>query len=656
MRISLRRRIYLNFVVLVVISAVLGSLLGSFLFHRTVVEEARRSVRLNLRSAWSVIQSEFEKLRILLTVLGTGKRVAVAYAAADPAAYRASLEAVRRQCGFDFLSLTDYHGYVILRTVEPYHVGDDLSLDPFVSAALKGNATSGFAILSAQRLRAEGGSLEERAFMAFEPTPMAKLRAKNFETSGMAMVAAAPARDEKGNIVGCLYAGVLVNRNHSLVDRIRSSVFEERLYNGKPLGTVTIFQWDVRVATNVTLPNGNRAIGTRVSANVYDKVLENQVSWYDRAFVVDDWYISAYDPIHDVEGKPIGILYVGILAHKYDDIKTNLWKLYAALSVTTAALVMAMGVLFARRLSGSITRLAQAAVRIATGDYTLRVPEPPSQDEVLDLTRAFNAMATSLRDREEMLKKANTELERTNENLQRLNANYLDMLGFISHELKNTLGVIFTSARTLEKGLAGPLIEPQATLVEGISRSIQSAVSMTRNYLDLARIEKGEMRLEARSIEFVEEVIRPVAQELLPAASEKEMVLEEKLLGPISMRGDPALLRVVVRNLLGNAVDYGREAGLIRLEARKEQDTVLLEVWNEGDGLTPEQLQRLFGKFVRFHTDRGPERRGTGLGLFIAREIVEKHGGRIWAESSHGEWIRFTVNLLSSGPPTEQGS
>lgn len=645
LRTTLRRRIYLNFVLLIVIFGILGSFLGAFLVNRTAVDEAQRSVRLNLRSAWGVIQGKLEELRILVAVLGTGKRVAVAYAARDPAAYRASLEAARRQCGFDFLSLTDEHGRVILRTVEPYHVGDDLSLDPFVNSALKGSTPSGFLILGAQRLRAEGGDLEERAFVAFEPTPKAKPRAKTFETAGMALIAAAPVKDEKGNIVGALYAGVLVNRNHVLVDRIRSAVFEEKLYNGKPLGTVTIFQWDVRVATNVTLPNGNRAIGTRVSADVYDKVLENDISWYDRAFVVDDWYISAYDPIHDLEGKTIGILYVGLLARKYDDIRAALWKLYAALSAAAAVLVLAIGVLFARRLSGSISRLAEAASLIATGNYDLKVPEPHSQDEVKDLTLAFNAMAASLKDREERLSQTNLDLELANEKLKRLNANYMDMLGFISHELKNTLGVIYTSAKTLEKGLAGPLSEPQATLVKGISRSIQSAVSMTRNYLDLARIEKAELSVEPRPLDLVEEVIKPVLEELSSAASNRGMVVQESIKGPIGLVGDAALLRVVVRNILHNAIQYGQTGGLIRLQASLENGKVHLEVWNEGEGLSPHQMEHLFEKFVRFHKDKTSERRGTGLGLFISREIVRKHGGEIQVSSEQGKWTSFLVTL-----------
>lgn len=646
MRLELRKRIFLNFVLLVALFGILASLMGAIIINRTTLNEAQRSVSLNLRSAWSVLRSKQDELRVLVSVLGTGKRVASAFLTSEEyPSYSASLEAARRQCGFDFLSLTDDRGRVIVRTLEPYRTGDDLSNDPFVSAALKGQALSGLAILGANRLSMEGGDLEERAFMAFEPTPKAKPRAKTSESSGMALIAAAPARDEKGNIVGALYAGILLNRNHSLVDRIRSIVFEERLYEGRQLGTVTIFQWDVRVATNVVLPNGNRAIGTRVSTEVYDKVLENNENWYDRAFVVNDWYISAYDPIHDVEGKVIGILYVGLLAKKYDDMKRALWKLYAGLSLAAALVLLAVGFIFARRLTGSVARLAEAAGRIAQGNLDLRVPDPPTDDEVRDLTRAFNAMASSLRDREERLKAVNAELERANSSLQLLNSNYLDMLGFVSHELKNTLGVIYTSARTLDIGLVGSLSEPQAALVRGISRSIEAAVAMTRNYLDLARIEKGELQVHPKAMDLTQEVVNPVMEELASAISERGITVENQIPVNLTVEGDPALLRVVYKNLLGNALKYGRPQGKIRLGFQREQRDYLFEVWNDGKGLSPENLSRLFGKFVRFHDDQETERKGTGLGLFITKEIIEKHGGRIWAESCEGQWIAFRFTL-----------
>ena len=521
MRLELSKRIFLNFVVVIATFCVLGALLGVHLINRNILNEAQRRVRLNLRSGWSVIHSEIDQIGLFVSALVPGSRVAKAYGAPESQTSRASLEAARQKCGFDFLSLTDAGGRVILRTLEPYHKGDYLANDAFVSGALKGKTTSGLAILGQERLRTEGGNLEERAFIAFEPTAKAKRRAKTAESAGMAIIAAAPVQNATGEIIGALYAGVLLNRNHALVDKIRSIVFEDEKYNGRHVGTVTIFQWDTRIATNVTLVNGNRAIGTRVSEEVYDKVLENNLSWYDRAFVVNDWYISAYDPMHDMSGNVIGILYVGVLANKYDDMKRALWKLYGGFSAGVAIFVLGAGFFFSRRLTGSLRQLAKAADQISRGKLGKKVSEPANNDEILDLTRAFNTMAESLHDREEKLINANTELEHTNTSLQRLNTNYLDMLGFVSHELKNTLGVIYTSARTLDTGMVGTLSEPQATLVRNISKSIGAAVSMTRSYLDLARLESGEMRLTLTGTDMSKDIVKPVLEEFKQPIAEK---------------------------------------------------------------------------------------------------------------------------------------
>ena len=644
MRIELHKRIFLNFVLVIVLFGIMGSLAGAMLISRTSLSEAQRRVSLDLRSAWSVLQSELDKLGLYVSVLGTGKRIRDAYAAPDSQVCRASLEAVRRQSGFDFLSITDKTGRVILRTLEPYNTGDYLSNDPFVNRTLKGATTHGFAVLSRERLQAEGGNLEERAFMVFEPTPKAKPRAKTSESAGMTLIAAAPVQDQNGNILGVLYAGILLNRNHALIDKIRSIVFENEMYNNRHLGTVTIFQWDARIATNVTLANGNRAIGTRVSEAVYDKVLENNLSWYDRAFVVKDWYLSAYDPIHDIEGKVIGILYVGVLANKYDDMKLSLWKLYGALSAGVAIIVLIVGFIFARQLTGSLSRLANAAGRIAEGDLDMKVPEPSSDDEVRDLTYAFNVMATSLKDREEKLQAANIELEHTNRSLQKLNENYLDMLGFVSHELKNTLGVIYTSARALDMGIVGTLSKPQAALIGNITKNINTAVTMTRNYLDLTRIEKGELELKAKQIDMVKDIVHPVLERLKPAIDESGVTIENNLPETIPIVGDPDLLEIVYKNLLGNALKYGRQGGKIRLGYKQEERNARFEVWNEGKGLTSDKLQRVFEKFVRFESEKDVSR-STGLGLFITKDIINRHGGTIWAESEEGKWINFVFTL-----------
>lgn len=106
-----------------------------------------------------------------------------------------------------------------------------------------------------------------------------------------------------------------------LVDKINELVFGNEVYKGKPVGTVTIFQDDIRISTNVLNDKGERAVGTRVSKEVYDRVVIKGISWKDRAFVVTDWYFTTYEPIKDISGNIIGILYVGILEKPYADLK-----------------------------------------------------------------------------------------------------------------------------------------------------------------------------------------------------------------------------------------------------------------------------------------------------------------------------------------------
>jgi len=648
-RIQLHKRIFLNFVLVIALFGVLGAVVSAFLINRTTLDEAQRRVSLDLRSAWDILHNELDRLQFFVSVLSTGKRVDDAYATPDSPANRAALEAVRRQCGFDFLCLTDGKGKVMMRTLQPYKSGDYLSSDPFVAAALKGETRKGIWLLGPGRLRDEGGDLEERAFMVFEPTAKSKPRAKTSEAAGMVIVAAAPVLDEGGKIMGALYAGSLLNRNHGLVDKIRSIVFEDKLYQGRQLGTVTIFQWDCRIATNVILPNGNRAIGTRVSGEVYDKVLENGLHWYDRAFVVNDWYLSAYDPIQDVEGKAIGILYVGVLARQYDDLKWALWKVYGTISVGVGIFVLAVGLIFARRLTGSISDLADAARKIAGGNLDLNVKEPKTDDEVKDLTRAFNVMALRLKERDEKLRNAYAELEETNHSLQELNRNYLDMLGFVSHELKNSLGVIYTSARALDTGLVGPLNEAQAALARNIAKSIDGAVKMTRNYLELARIEKGELKARLQKADVIEDIVNPVLEELKPMINERKVTIEQNLPDSIPVYADVPLLKIAYRNLLDNALKYGNREGRVRLGYEEKEGMLQFEVWNEGRGLSGEQMTRLFEKFVRFDTP-SESSRSTGLGLFITRDILTKHGGRIWAESEAGQWMRFRFVLPAGNP------
>ena len=114
---------------------------------------------------------------------------------------------------------------------------------------------------------------------------------------------------------------------------------------------------------------------------------------------------------------------------------------------------------------------------------------------------------------------------------------------------------------------------------------------------------------------------------------------------------DPIMLRIVYNNLVTNAIKYGRKGGKISLGFKNEGDFYQFNVKNEGEGIPQDKLEVIFEKFVRLEGKSGRKHRGTGLGLFNTREIIEKHHGQLWAESVEGEWANF-IFTLPKGQPT----
>lgn len=641
MRLDLQKRLFLSFASIVMILSLLSSFVGIYMINRALVDEAQNRVRQKLYSAWAAYDREISNIQNILKMMATQEALHREIDAGHEKALSAFLEKVRQDYQWDFLSLTDPSGRVIARGRYPYNRGDDRSRDPLVSRALVRQVVSGTQIIPAGILDLEGENLRQTAFIVFEETPKAKRRAEMEESSGMALVAAMPVQSGE-HLLGVLYGGILLNRRYALVDQVKDMVFRGEKYGDKDLGTVTIFQWDVRIATNVMKADGNRAIGTRISKDVYDLVLENGRSWQDRAFVVNDWYITAYDPIWDIDGRIAGVLYVGVLEAKYRDIRSNIVFAFLSISLLGGVLVLGMSYWLARHLALPIHDLVEGATALAQGDMDHRVGDVGRNDEIGDLTRAFDAMAHSLERRERELQKSNSEL-------QTLNYNYLDMLSFVSHELKNTVGACLTNAYSLRDGILGAVTSVQQRALDGIARNLAYFEEMIKNYLDLSRIEKGEIMVEKRPLHLYADVVEPALhtfdRSIKEAGMEVSCAFEAQ---DIALSADPSLMRIAYNNLIENAVKYGRPGGKIALGATRQNGQFLLDVWNEGPGIPVEQMDRLFKKFSRLEGTESARKKGTGLGLFITREIVEKHGGHIWVESEENKWADFKFVLPES--------
>jgi two-component system NtrC family sensor kinase len=351
MKIFTRTQLALVFLAVACLIGVVTSIIVNSLVTNQVIFEAQERVKEDLNTARYVYASKIRDIDRTIRWTAIRHVLKKGLKEKNISPIRNELERLMAEEELDFLTLVDRNGVVIFRFHNPPVSGDSLLNDPFVKIALEKKEISGTQVLSGDELSKEGRSLSRRAIIQSISVPREKPARKIEETSGMVLRSAYPILDYNGEVIGVLTGGVLLNRNYEIVDRIKNIVFKDAKYKGKEIGTATIFLGDLRISTNVMDKEGNRAIGTRVSREVYEQVLGEGLPWIQRAFVVDEWYITAYEPIRDVQDKIIGMLYVGMLESKYALMKERLILLFFFFSMSgmlialTVSFILSYGML-----------------------------------------------------------------------------------------------------------------------------------------------------------------------------------------------------------------------------------------------------------------------------------------------------------------------
>ncbi len=631
--IPIAHKLILSFLLISILTNVIFTITGIRLMANRILAEAQDRITNDLNAAREIYTGEERHIDdvirltarrpIILDALSTGPTTIIS----DDLIY------VKESESLDILTLTDDKGKVVLRTTTPFKNGDNISQDEVISAVIKQKMPiSSTSILSADRLMAESPALAEKAYFLLIPTPMARPTNITQINSGMVMVSAAPVFDSARNFIGILYGGVLLNKNFTLVDLIKQTVFQNVVYKGKDIGTATIFQDDVRISTNVMNTDGTRAIGTRVAEDVYNQVVIDGKPWIGRAYVVNNWYITAYEPIRNVSGSVIGILYVGILEQKYLDIRNQAILAFIIISITSILLSIGLSYVLSRSISVPVRKLVKASKELASGNLDVTVKKT-SNDEIGLLADAYNAMANALRERDEQLKEFTRKKFMESERLALIG----QLAANVAHELNNPLqGIVTYSHLLLERN---SIDDPIKQTLQKIVVQADRSRDIIRGLLDFSRQRKPDKTL-CNINNLLNESLSFMENQALMHNIQIIKNLDNDL---PSIVIDPSQVQRVFVNMIVNAAEAMNGNGQLSMTTRRDNVRGCIETIfsDTGTGIPEENLEKIFDPF--FTTKETGH--GVGLGLAISYGIIKEHGGTISVDSQVGKGTTFIVRL-----------
>lgn len=326
----------------------------------------------------------------------------------------------------------------------------------------------------------------------------------------------------------------------------------------------------------------------------------------------------------EVDGQEVGRLIVGRRAFEQTIVEQNFvnrsLQTIAFAAVGAALVALLLGIFLARTLSKPLRELTLATRAVAEGNLEQSVPVR-SKDELGQLAESFNQM--------------NADLARSRDLRRQMTAD-------IAHELRTPLSVILGHTEAIRDGVMSPSEES----FEIIHDEILRLSSMIEDLRLLSLVEAGELPFEPRPyapLKLLDEIKAAYA----PKAKQKSIDIKVDIAAPPNnINLDPDRMTQVLGNLMENALRYTPEGGQIILSAENSSDDVVeMRITDTGPGVEPEQFEHLFDRFYKGDKSRSREQGSSGLGLAIAKSIVEGHGGSIRAESRPGQGMTFVIRL-----------
>lgn len=466
---TLRDKFILAFLLVVAFTGISAGLAGNYLINKLVIEETKWRVSADLNAAWGIYEQELTNIRTKIQITAERFLLRENLPNGDLHLIKTELDQILKNERLDILFLADPEGKIIYRAHNPEKEGDDFSSHPLVYLPLNKEIIQTAFIIPRNEINKEGKKVARMAALPLTPTSEVGQPLKQKEDIALMLGAGAPILGKQGKLLGVLAGGVILNRNYELVDKIKNLVFRKVSRKAEEVEVVTITLGDLRIATTYLDKQGNRAIGTRLSPAVSQKVLVEGKDFLERALVLDSWYIMAYEPIKSVSGKPIGTLGVGIFEEKYFYVRNEVITIFVSLILMAMILAFTLSYILARNITRPVKILAREAEKIGRGEFVHITP--PSHDEMGRFADTFNQMSQSLKEREKKLTSQTDELRRIKEDLEKTNLVLSNQSRALKRSVKE-LSVLFEASKKISSSLS--LSEIMEAVVDLLMREFKT--------------------------------------------------------------------------------------------------------------------------------------------------------------------------------------
>jgi len=629
---NIRFKLVVSLLSIVVVMGSLSLFIGIQIINKNLIREATESVRNSLAATSELYDEEVEKRSRIVEYLAKTAEIARATGEENRKVLFAKLIQIKTEFAFDIVNVVKPDGTILVRANNFEAWGDSVAHYRYIQWILRNKKpAAGTGILGYENIRNEGKDLAERTIIKVVRTPLARQRESQIEDQALVLKVASPIVED-GRMIGILYAAVLLNNNDRFIDRFRRLLFKEERIDGREVGASTIFLGDIRVTTTVMDGSGRRAIGTQVSDEVYRKVYDEGQSWIGQAFVVDKWYISGYSPLRDIDGRILGLLYVGVLKDKFDVALRTTTVLFLLVIGLTVLIALFLSVYLIGVYTKPVQRIIAATHDIAAGNYHRIEVRPHDDDDSRKIANGFNAMVAAIGERDRKLQDLT---ERTILKSEKL-ASIGRLASGIAHEINNPLTGVLTYSSLLLEDLQGTAYAEDLAVIRDETLRCRKIV---RGVLDFAR--ENEPEKTAADLNAVLDSSLEILEKNVHFQNVEIVRVYDPNLPAVPV--DVHQFKQVIGNLAVNAADAMPGGGRLTITTAFEPEAglIVIRVTDTGAGIAPEHLTRLFEPFF---TTKG-KGKGTGLGLPVVYGIIRRHNGTIDVRSKIGEGTEITIKL-----------